>query len=30
MAAVYSNHNNIALKLIEAGATPHIQDKVDY
>ena len=30
MAAVNSNHNDISLRLIEAGATPHIQDKVVY
>ena len=28
MAAVYKAHEDIALRLIEAGATPHIQDGV--
>ena len=28
MAAVYKAHEDIAMRLIEAGATPHIQDGV--
>ena len=28
MAAVCKCHEDIALRLIEAGATPHIQDRV--
>ena len=28
MAAVYNGHEAIALRIIEAGATPHLQDKV--
>ena len=28
MAAVFKGHNDIALRLITAGATPHLQDKV--
>ena len=28
MAAVYNCHNEIALRLIEAGATPDLEDKV--
>ena len=28
MAAVYKHHDDIALRLCEAGATPHLQDKV--
>ena len=28
MAAVYKGHEAIALRIIEAGATPHLQDKV--
>ena len=28
MAAVYKSHKDVALRLIEAGAIPHIQDAV--
>ena len=28
MAAVYKRHDDVALRMIEAGATPHIQDQV--
>ena len=30
MAAVYKSHKDVALRLIEAGATPHIQDAVSW
>ena len=30
MAAVYNCHEDIALRLIEARATPHIQDRVSH
>ena len=30
MAAVYDCHEDIALRLIDAGATPHIQDCVSH
>ena len=29
MAAVFKGHDDIALRIIRAGATPHIQDKVN-
>ena len=28
MAAVYKRHDEVALRIIQAGATPHLQDKV--
>ena len=30
MAAVFKSFDDIALRLIQAGATPHIQDKVRF
>lgn len=29
MAAVYQHHDKIAMRLIEAGATPDLEDKVN-
>ena len=29
MAAVYKHHDEVALRIIKAGATPDIQDKVE-
>ena len=28
MAAVYKGYDDVALRIIQAGATPHLQDKV--
>ena len=28
MAAVYKRHDEVALRIIQTGATPHLQDKV--
>ena len=30
MAAVYKRHDEVALRIIQAGATPHLQDKVTW
>ena len=29
MVAVYKRHDEVALRIIKAGATPHLQDKVN-
>ena len=29
MAAVYKRHKDVALRIIQAGAAPHLQDKVE-
>ena len=29
MVAVYKRHDEVALRVIKAGATPHLQDKVN-
>ena len=30
MAAVYKRHDEVALRIIQAGATPHLQDEVGF